>query len=276
MEFFILYSAASVVLGAPGQALYSAANAELDALARLRRQLGLPALSVAWGPWAGAGMAVDLAARGRDVWRARGLSKIEPTDGFEKLEHLLAEQVAHATIMSIDWSRFLTELPQHVDRDFFTAVANSPAALAPSEQSKQDGTIERLRSLPPAQCREALISYLTRCALQALGLETTTALEMRIPLKEYGLDSLMAVELRNSLARSGGQALPATLLFDYPTLDALSAYLARVWQLENEAKNAIGPAPTEATISEIAELSERDAEALLIKELELNVVARGD
>ena len=49
LDFFILYSAAGVVLGAPGQGLYPAANAELDALARFRRRLGLKALSVAWG-----------------------------------------------------------------------------------------------------------------------------------------------------------------------------------------------------------------------------------
>ena len=52
----------------------------------------------------------------------------------------------------------------------------------------------------------------------------------------------MAVELSNSLARSGGQSLPATLLFDYPTLDALATYLARVWRLEADATDDIGAA----------------------------------
>ena len=75
LDFFILYSAAGVVLGATGQGLYSAANAELDMLAQFRRRLGLPALSVAWGPWADAGMAADLAARGRGGWQAGGLRK---------------------------------------------------------------------------------------------------------------------------------------------------------------------------------------------------------
>ncbi len=188
LEFFILYSAAGVVLGAAGQGLYSAANAELDALAHFRRRLGLPALSVAWGPWAGAGMAVELAARGRDVWQARGLGKIEPAQGFDKLECLLADRVTYAAVIPIDWSRFLAELPPHADRDFFNAVARAPAAPTTAERSNQGGIIVRLRALPPAQRRPALITYLTERALQALGLETTTPIELRVPLKEFGLE----------------------------------------------------------------------------------------
>ena len=58
------------------------------------------------------------------------------------------------------------------------------------------------------------MAHLAERALQALGLDPTTSLELRVPLKELGLNLLMAVELCNSLTRSGGQALPATLLFD--------------------------------------------------------------
>ena len=119
-------------------------------------------------------MAANLAARGRDIWQARGLRKIEPAEGFDKLERLLADQVAYAAVMPIDWSRFLAQLPPHVDRDFFSAVARSPAAPTKSERSKQGGILERLRAFPPAQRRAALISHLTERALQALGLEATT------------------------------------------------------------------------------------------------------
>jgi acyl carrier protein len=273
LDFFILYSAAGVLLGAGGQGLYSAANAELDAIALYRSRLGLPALSVAWGPWAGAGMAGELAARGRDVWEARGLAKIEPSVAFEQLERLLSDRAVYAAVLRIDWSRFINALPPHADRHFFDAVARSPAP--PVQRSRQQGFLDDARGLPPAQRKKALIAHLTERAWQALGLQATTPIDLRVPLKEYGLDSLMAVELRNSLARSGGQPLPATLLFDYPTIDALASYLARAWRLEAETDGAARPKVADATATLITEMSEKDAEALLLKELELTDAGRG-
>jgi acyl carrier protein len=277
LEFFVLYSAAGAVLGAAGQGMYSAANAELDALARVRRRLGLLALSVAWGPWAGAGMAADLAARGRDVWQDRGLGKIEPAAGFAQLERLLADGATYGAVIPIRWAHFLAQLPAGADRDFFSAVAPAPSLRARAAPPAQGTVIlEHLRALPLGQRRQGLIAYLAERAMHVIGLGATTPVEPRVPLKELGLDSLMAVELRNSLVRSGGLSLPATLLFDYPSLDALAGYLARTWRLEADAADATGSAAAASAKSAnpIAKLSDEEAEALLLEELELSTIGR--
>ena len=79
----------------------------------------------------------------------------------------------------------------------------------------------------------------------------------------------MAVELRNSLVRSAGRPLPATLLFDYPSLTALADYLARVWELDVDTTNASDAATKEPTkfVESVATLSDEQAEALLLEEL---------
>jgi acyl carrier protein len=275
LEFFVLYSAAGVLLGAAGQGMYPAANAELDALAYVRRRLGLPALSVAWGPWAGAGMAADFAARGRDVWQDRGLGKIEPVGGFSQLERLLADGATYGAVIPIRWTRFLAQLPAGADRNFFSAVGPAPSLMARGAPPAQCAVIlERLRELPLGQRRQGLIACLAERALHVLGVDATTSVELRVPLKEIGLDSLMAVELSNSLVRLGGQILPATLLFDYPTLEALATYLARAWRLEVDAADAIGDSTSVKSINAVANLSDREAEALLLEELELSTVGR--
>jgi NADPH:quinone reductase-like Zn-dependent oxidoreductase len=273
LDFFILYSAAGVVLGAPGQGLYPAANAELDALARFRHRLGLKALSVAWGMWSGTGMAAELANRGHDVWKARGLRSINAADGFVQLERLLADHTPYGAVIPIDWGHFLRQLPSGADRDFFKTLAPAATRLPDTMQSADAVAMpERLRALPPGLRRQALIAHLTERVRLLLGHDNAAPVDTRVPLKEIGLDSLMAVELRNVLVRSGGVPLPTTILFDYPTLDALSSCLGRIWGLDDIGAPAVKTAverlaPSDA--SDIANLSEEDAEALLNAELAL-------
>jgi NADPH:quinone reductase-like Zn-dependent oxidoreductase/acyl carrier protein len=282
LDFFILYSAASVILGAPGQGLYPAANAQLDALAHFRRRSGLPALSVAWGAWS-AGMAADLAESGQDVWQARGLAKINAADGFAQLERLLAGGMTYGAVIPIDWRHFLKRLPAGADRAFFSGVA--PVGIAPvgiastgpkplGRSASDDGAamLERLRRLAAGQRRLALSAHLTDRVRNLLGLDSAAPIEAGVPLKELGLDSLMAVELRNILVRSAGIPLPATLLFDHPTLDALATCLGRTWRLDVNDDRTTPIATAQPDTRAIAALSEAEAEALLAEELALGMI----
>ena len=272
LDFFVMYSAAGVLLGARGQGVYPAANAELDALARMRHRLGLPALSVAWGAWAGAGMAAHVATHGNDPWADRGLRRIEPAEGFARLDALMRDGAICASVLPIDWARFFAKLPEGVDRAFFAAVA--PRLVESSSESSAAQGIPvtaRIKSLPAGQRREALMQHLSERALHVLGLEPTMAVDPRTPLREVGLDSLMAVELRNALTRSIGQALPVTLLFDYPTLDALTSHLARTMGLDVvgsvcAAASAAASASAKAK-TELTALSDTEAEAMLLADL---------
>ncbi|MBI0385006.1 KR domain-containing protein, partial [Streptomyces albiflaviniger] len=76
LSAFVLFSSGAAAWGGSRQGAYAAANTYLDALAEHRRARGLPATSLAWGPWGDAGMAADetaLAFYGR-----RGLSPLSP------------------------------------------------------------------------------------------------------------------------------------------------------------------------------------------------------
>jgi acyl transferase domain-containing protein len=266
LDFFVMYSAAGLLLGAPGQCAYAAANAELDALARLRRAQGLPALSVAWGVWGQGGMATQLAAGGHDPWRERGLAPIEPAHGLEQLAQLLREGAVHAAVLPIDWPRFIATLPAGVDPAFFEDVVPGRASVPTVEPQAAPATVlSRLQALPAGQRAAALAAHLVERALHVLGLDAGTPVDPKTPLKDLGLDSLMAVELRNALTRSIGRPLSATLLFDYPTLAALTAHLMRLLGLDE-------PAPAEAAAIDTAadalhDLSDEEAEALLLQEL---------
>jgi acyl carrier protein len=58
-----------------------------------------------------------------------------------------------------------------------------------------------------------------------LGLAGAAAVPANQPLKALGLDSLMAVEVRNQLSARAETTLPTTLVFDYPTPEAIAKLL---------------------------------------------------
>lgn len=177
---------------------------------------------------------------------------------LSRLDRVVAAEAAHVAIAQVDWSRI-------------DAPAASPPVSRRSPTPKPaaqpaDG-LARLRDQPASLVRPALLDLLSASVRRVLGLAAHIALDPSAPLKSMGLDSLMAIELRNELARIGGIALPATLAFDLPTLDALAVHLAQVWKLPVEPKTAaITYVPQQD--DGLDDLSDEDAEALLVAELD--------
>jgi acyl carrier protein len=96
------------------------------------------------------------------------------------------------------------------------------------------------------------------------------------PLNELGLDSLMALELRKALGHGLGLELPATLLFSYPTILALTEHLAGLLGL---AEDPAGELPPEVKVDEdlaaVQAMSEAEMTALIEQEFALAVADHG-
>jgi acyl carrier protein len=90
---------------------------------------------------------------------------------------------------------------------------------------KRQGLRQLLSQCPEQQRAEILGEHLHAETLRILGLDSTQRIDFDTPLVELGLDSLMAVEMRNALNNAMEQNLPATLLFDYPTIQSLCTFL---------------------------------------------------
>jgi acyl transferase domain-containing protein/NADPH:quinone reductase-like Zn-dependent oxidoreductase/acyl carrier protein len=268
LDFFVLFSSIASVLGSVGQGNYAAANAYLDGLAHFRQAHGLPALSINWGPWSEVGMFAALSEHDRQRHLAQGMQPILPAQGLQVLTQLLQQDVAQVIVLPIDWRKYDLRAP------LFTEIARG---LRTIETTKPPSPVidvpAKLQAAPANQRRSRLLAHVREQAIKVLGLTPSHTIDPRQPLREMGLDSLMAVELRNALGASLKCSLPATLLFDYPTLDALVDFLAKeLWPIEAPPirSGVEEERAASAGTADLIALSEEEAETLLLQELSLN------
>ncbi|HET7695305.1 MAG TPA: type I polyketide synthase [Vicinamibacterales bacterium] len=268
LDFFVLFSSMVSVFGGAGQGNYAAANGFLDGLARSRKAQGLPAVSINWGPWAGAGMAGRVSERDRQRWRAEGYGSIPPSEGVSLLSRLIRLGVGPGiAVLPIDWPTLFKQFAAGSEPPMLAELASAyarPASARPAGRR----LAEELDGVAPSRRRAAVAAFLHGEALKVLGLAASVELDPRQPLSELGLDSLMAVELRNAIAAALDRTLPATLLFKHPTLEGLSEFV--IAQVGGEPPAAAAAPPADVKDKEadaVHDLSDDAARDLLAKEL---------
>ncbi|MEE8526151.1 MAG: SDR family NAD(P)-dependent oxidoreductase [Thermoanaerobaculia bacterium] len=269
LDFFVLFSSVASVLGSAGQGNYAAANAFLDVLAHHRRAQGLPATSVNWGPWATAGMAARLDRRSQSRWTARGVEQIVPAQGLAALEQVLRRGSTQMMVLPVRWQRFLEQYPAGMEPPLLTALAGGSQPSTVAGDGRGEDRRRQIEQAPPRKRRRLLLRYVGEQAARVLDLESSQELDSGRPLKELGFDSLLAVELRNALESSLGRTLPATLMFDYPSIQAMVGYLAdEVFADEPQPPEARPPEERDVRVEELVGLPEVEVEKMLIEELE--------
>ncbi len=279
LDFFALYSSIGGVFGAPGQANHAAATAFEDALASARRHEGRPATSIAWGAWGNVGAGFQHRVGDRD---ATGLRYMAPERALVALERSLQSGHGHPIVCAIDWKAFSAASPVRATRLVSDLVQKTVASAMPSQEVPvQAGPtfLETYAAAPPNRRFRILTEYVRSEAMRVLGLPASDRIDDREALQERGLDSLMAVELRNVIARGLDRSLPATLLFDYPTLEALTRHLETLLAPADDRAEPVtveaAPArpvepritPTASVLDAIDDLSDEDVDRLLAERM---------
>ncbi|WP_461025345.1 acyl carrier protein, partial [Streptomyces heilongjiangensis] len=230
LDAFVLFSSVSGVIGTTGQGNYAAANAYLDALAERRRAAGLPATSIAWGPWADGGMADEEVV----AWRMHrgGVRPLQPTLGMLALGRAAGGPRAAVMVSDIHWGEFAPPFTMTRPSPLIESLPEARAAVegagAASERfGRGDGSglRDQLVGLTSAEQERVLIEVVRLCAAGVLGYSGASAVPADRAFRDLGVDSLTAVELRGTLAMATGVALTATVVFDYPTPVALARHL---------------------------------------------------
>lgn len=249
LDFFVLFSSAAALLGAPGQANYAAANAFLDALSHYRRRCGLPALSINWGAFSDVGLAADAAAHAARL-QQRGMGSLTTTSAWPLMGKLLESwPEAQLGVVDIDARQWAEFYPMAAASRFWSHLL---AAQGGADTKAEVGA--QLRQAGPHRGRELLETHIREQMARVLRMDPAR-IGRHTPFGDLGLDSLMSLEVRNRLEASLGLRMSAGLLFTHPTLESLAAHLGRELGLATIAE-ASPPALEAASLAQIPEASE--------------------
>ncbi|QMU77447.1 SDR family NAD(P)-dependent oxidoreductase [Streptacidiphilus sp. PB12-B1b] len=258
LSAFVLFSSGAALFGGAGQANYAAANAVLDALAAERRAEGLPGTSIGWGLWEQRS-AMTAGLTGAAVRRlgASGAGALTSAEGLALFDAALSGPYAYQLAARIDPAalRSADRVPP-VLRGLVRPARVRAAAAAPASAS----VAEQLAALSGEEAYRVLLDLVRGSAAAVLGHSSPELVRPARPFKEIGFDSLTGVELRNRLMASTGLRLPAALVFNHPTPEALARHLT-------ERTSAARPSAAGALLAELDRMEALLADLPVLPEL---------
>jgi phthiocerol/phenolphthiocerol synthesis type-I polyketide synthase B len=223
---FVLFSSISGVTGSRWLAHYAATTSFLDTFAYARRAAGLPATAINWGLWKS--LSDNQTREERQVTLDSGLEPMPDEIAIQALRSVTAPSApVRSTIVAADWTRLATAYRTR-------AALHIVDDLLPTDSDGDVGSIcstafrAALRDCEPTRRRDVLVDHVSAQVAAAMGLATSQLLDPSAGFFQSGMDSLMSVTLQRALSESLGEALPASVVFDYPTVEALAAYLATI------------------------------------------------
>ena len=238
-DFFVLFSSTTGLLGSKGLAHYAAANAFLDAFAHHRRQTGGPGvhvLSIDWGAW-------DVMQAGsadmERMFAHAGLRPMSSQKALRALGALLGLNRPRIVVVAADWGVLRSVFEARRRRPFLEELALPHEGRLTVDQ-KRNALAAQLASVRDEDRRDVLLAHVRAESAAVLALDPELV-DVEQGLFEMGMDSLMSVELKSRLEKSVGKPLPTTLTFNYPSVSALTDFLAREL-FGGERPAASGPA----------------------------------
>ena len=232
LELFVLFASTAGVLGNRGQANHAAANAFLDQLAHHRRALGMPAVSIDWGAWAGIGEAEEQRERITDRLAGSGIDWIAPEQGMAALGRILGRDRPQVAVLPIDWRIFASQPSGQsvLLKELLVDQEPQPRRVAPQP-------IQRLQSIPADQRHPRLVEYLAEQVQYILRLPH--APDSAASFFDLGMDSLMAVELRNRLNADLKLDMPLRDLYEAANVLRLSSRIDTLLQSDQKTRSPI-------------------------------------
>jgi acyl carrier protein len=208
---------------------------------------------------------------------------LSPRQGVSAFARLLGEAAPQVAVMRLDVARWSELHPAAASSAFFEELRRDVETSASVDAvTKASGGVrdEILAATLEGERRALIEKYVQEQVAHVLRLASSRVATDR-PLKAMGMDSLMTLELRNRLEVDLGLTLPASVVWNYPTVTLLAGHLATLLapapaapgeagdSHPARAEQPLAPAITSTAPSpeELDELSAAEVERLLADEL---------
>ena len=225
LDFFIMLSSVSSVIGWPGQANYSSANNFLDRLALYRQSIGMVGSSINLGvldDYAG----MTKSGEGGNLINVlfnQGWIPLTLEEVTEKIGAILMQNPVQRMAANLEWSRFKDSFP-HLSKDSrFSEIIDE--VLAQSEGQKDKGSlIDKIKEADKDEKEPILIDNMTASLAKILGV-STDKIAVDKPITNMGLDSLMLNQLRNWIQQKLALNYPLMRIAKGPSIYQLAGQL---------------------------------------------------
>ena len=281
LDFLVLFSSTTALLGAAGLAHYAAANLFLDATAEQFQGRGTRLLSVNWGTWEAMRLASQVE---QQSFREAGLEPMGQIEALSALGQLMSSgATTNAVLARVDWAQLKALHEARRERPLLRRLGQAPVTATHKSALDDHAVVtfaQRIAAAPARLRLDLLIEHVQQEVARVLALPDKAPVAPTVGLFDLGMDSLMAVELKRRLERSVGFPLPSTLTFNYPNACALAGFLESQIMAAprpphsgntpaRSADTETVPATVPADLQSLDELSEEELEMRLKSRLDL-------
>lgn len=227
LDFFIMMSSITAVVGNMGQANYAAANYFMNQLAAYRNERGLAATTICWGPWSEIGMASH-DEKNLSVLEKRGIYTITPKVGKQVIDKLFSRNTGCILAADVNWNTFSNEMQSKEMQVFLQSVIINKQrgeGNSASKQEKIENILEELKGMSTAKRYTYTLEKLKAMVAKIMGYASPDLVGLEQALADQGADSLMMFSIRNQVNKMFDLELDMSVLFNYGSLKKLTNYL---------------------------------------------------
>lgn len=240
LDFFMMLSSITSIVGNMGQANYATANYFLNSFASYMGLKGLPGFTFCWGPWSESGMAAGKDAVSSTMERM-GMKTFSKEQGQQIIADFMEQPYENLLIADVEWNTLTRSLENGAGKKEFLSklVSEHEMNVEVVQDAFDNGILEELKALSKDEREEFLIEKLQDICGKIMGYEKDQLLSVDKAFREQGADSLMIFSMRTAINKLLGSDINVSVFFNYPTIAALTQYLLEeVVVLEDEIMEA--------------------------------------